>query len=294
MDYIDPIDLVVPAGCRGLGEPPYWKPGQTVVWTYRRFDFAHDRIEVRRPMRVIDDGPEGSVLWLPGGREVTETRFLGWEGRNAHDVPLDIRFRPPAEAPRRVTVPARWQGLGVLKIAPPRMPFSVWVLVKADDTVAPRAGADDSAEEGAEESGAEPSTACESVRTEWYINLESIHRRTAEAVYTSDHILDITFPVAEEPLHLSDGTLNPRGAVFKDVHEIAAAAQFGYWPKEWSDIVRTNGSLLLDRLELHRWALDPGWEAVARELARPKRTIRPGAREHRRVPAGCYIRPDSR
>lgn len=294
MEYTDPFALAVPSQARSLGQPPFWTPGQAVTWTYRRFDFDRDHIEVLRPMRVIEDGPDGAALWMPGGTEVTDTRIVGWEGFNAHDVPLDVRFRPPAEAPRRTMVPTRWQGHGVLKLAPPNVPFSVWVLVKPAEAADPTSGP---------------------VRIEWYINLESTHLRTAEAVFTSDLILDITFPVAEEPLHLPGGRLNARGAVFKDVHEIAAAAQYGYWPPEWSDIVRGNGSLVLDRLEDHRWAFDPRWAGVARDLAgfepgeKPRSgtgekprlgpttsadTISPGQREHRRIPAGCYVRPDHR
>ena len=355
MEFTDPFELTVPPGAGRLGEAPFWSPGTAVTWTYRRFDFDLDHVEVRRPMRVIEDGPDGAVLWMPGGTAVTDTRLVGWEGFNAHDVPLDVRFRPRAEAPGRYEVPAIWQGHGVLKIAPPHAPFSVWVLVKPAETV-DRLADTDRRTEGAGR-GEEP------VKVEWYINLETVHRRTAEAVFTSDLILDITFPIPEEPLHAIDGSLSSRGAVFKDVHEIAAAGEYGYWPREWTDIVRTNGALVLDRLEEFRWAFDPKWESLALELAgfgegpagfeaeraglgpespsellllgpasieaadraviAPDDRVDPddraygngaaasvradgdgaatsaneisaGQREHRRIPAGCYTRPDSR
>ncbi|MCM1011203.1 MULTISPECIES: DUF402 domain-containing protein [unclassified Brevibacterium] len=324
MEFSDPFEIPVPAAATRLGEPPFWTPGQAVTWTYRRFDYDLDHVEVRRPMRVIDDGPNGAVLWMPGGTEVVDTGLVGWEGMSAHDVPLDVRFRPRGKAPERIMVPARWQGHGVLKLAPPNAPFSVWVLVKPAPTVS---------------SAAEDSSA-ESVRVEWYVNLETTHRRTAEAVYTCDLILDITFPLADEPLHRPDGSLSARGAVFKDVHEIAAAGAYGYWPRQWSDTVRANGALILDRLEEFRWAFDPRWEDVALDLAgfgphEPEArlrlglatvddsatrtaagpdadrttasaretadrttasasTISPGQREHQRIPSGCYRRPDSR
>ncbi len=375
MEFTDPFELTVPPGAGRLGEAPFWPPGTAVTWTYRRFDFDIDHVEVRRPMRVIEDGPDGAVLWMPGGTAVTDTRLVGWEGFNAHDVPLDVRFRPRAEAPGRYEVPAIWQGHGVLKIAPPHAPFSVWVLVKpaeATDCPARRDGLSDAHRrtdpdrltDGADRDG-------EPVKVEWYINLETVHRRTAEAVYTSDLILDITFPLPEEPLHAAGGSLSSRGAVFKDVHEIAAAGSYGYWPRGWTDIVRTNGALVLDRLEEFRWAFDAKWETLALELAgfgagpargesRPvglgERPAEPtgideesaeeplllgpavidadnpvgedvraeadhradrngaatsvrahgngaatsaneisaGQREHRRIPAGCYTRPDSR
>lgn len=351
MEFTDPFELTVPPGAGRLGEAPFWSPGTAVTWTYRRFDFDIDHVEVRRPMRVIEDGPDGAVLWMPGGAAVTDTRLVGWEGFNAHDVPLDVRFRPRAEAPGRYEVPAVWQGHGVLKIAPPHAPFSVWVLIKpaeATDRFVDRdhpAGAGRTSAQGPLTDGA--GREGEPVKVEWYINLETVHRRTAEAVYTSDLILDITFPVPEEPLHAVDGSLSSRGAVFKDVHEITAAGEYGYWPREWTDIVRTNGALVLDRLEEFRWAFDAKWERLALELAgfgagpaeeplllgpavidaddwvgdddraeadhradrigaaalvRTDRNgaatsaneISAGQREHRRIPAGCYTRPDSR
>lgn len=376
MEFTDPFELTVPPGAGRLGEAPFWSPGTAVTWTYRRFDFDIDHVEVRRPMRVIEDGPDGAVLWMPGGTAVTDTRLVGWEGFNAHDVPLDVRFRPRAEAPDRYEVPAIWQGHGVLKIAPPHAPFSVWVLVKpteATDRSADRDGSTDAHRPTDTDRPTDGAGRGESpVRVEWYINLETVHRRTAEAVFTSDLILDITFPLSEEPLHAPDGSLNSRGAVFKDVHEITAAGEYGYWPREWSDIVRTNGALVLDRLENFRWAFDAKWERLALELAgvgegpaavgsRPVGTgerpgvgpagteegtteellllgpdvidaddragedvrvdadsradrngaaasvmadgngaatsaneISAGQREHRRIPAGCYTRPDSR
>ena len=102
------------------------------------------------------------------------------------------------------------------QIVPPAVPFSVWVLLK---DVA------DGAEHGAD--GTEPG----GVRTEWYINLEATHRaRMKDALYTSDHILDITFPVESANHCTAAAASNPNGAVFKDVDELAAAANYGASP----------------------------------------------------------------
>jgi hypothetical protein len=292
MSLRDPYPTIVPSQVRNVGQAPFWTPGETVTWTFRRFDFDRDRAEVARPMRVIADGPQGTALWLAGGTPTQETRIVGWEDTNPHDVPLAARFRPLAEAPTRINVEGTWRGRGVLKIVPPAVPFSVWVLLK---DVADGAG------HGAD--GTEPG----GVRTEWYINLEATHRRTKDALFTSDHILDITFPVASAPLH-SSGGLDPNGAVFKDVDELAAAANFGAWPAEWSDVIRSNGSHLLDHLGDFSWALDPAWEAVARDLADETTPLTGGdatsiarlgaasvreksfVQEHRAIPNGCYDR----
>ncbi|SDS59962.1 hypothetical protein SAMN04489751_2378 [Brevibacterium sandarakinum] len=252
MEFTDPYEIDVPPGTRHVGDGPFWATGETVTWSFRRFDFDRDHAEVRRPMRVIEDGSDGAVLWLAGGTETRDTRIVGWEESNPHEVPLTARFRPLAEAPRRINVPGSWHGLGVLKIVPPRVPFSVWVLLKP---------------------GAEGEGSAGSISTLWYVNLEATHRRTDDDLYTSDHILDITFPLEREPLHRSSGRgaggdvlLNPNGAVFKDVDELAAAANYGAWPRAWSDIIRRNGSELLDHLGEFSWAFDPKWETKAREL----------------------------
>lgn len=289
MKFTDPYEIDVPPGTRPVGEGPFWAPGDIVTWSFRRFDFDRDHAEVRRPMRVIEDSPAGAVLWMAGGTETTDTKIVGWEDSNPHDVPLTARFRPLAEAPRRINAPGSWRGLGVLKIVPPSVPFSVWVLLKP-------------AVEGA---------GAGSISTLWYVNLEATHRRTDDALYTSDHILDITFPVDTEPLHTTSGhtvderaQLNPNGAVFKDVDELAAAANYGAWPRIWSDIIRGNGSELLDHLGDFAWAFDPKWETKARELvseptadsmtpaklgaAEPVASNSSRKQEHHRVRAGCY------
>lgn len=267
MEFTDPYEIDVPPGTRHVGVGPFWTPGNIVTWTFRRFDFDRDHAEVLRPMRVIDDGPAGAVLWMVGGTRTTDTKIVGWEESNPHDVPLKVRFRPLAEAPRRINVPGSWRGLGVLKIVPAGVPFSVWVLLKS---------APDEAGE---------------ISALWYVNLEATHRRTDEAVYTSDHILDITFPVEREPLHGPGGRLNPNGAVFKDVDELAAAANYGAWPRDWSDIIRHNGSQLLDHLGEFAWAFDPKWETKARELvaaAGPRISESSRIQEHQPIKAGCY------
>lgn len=277
MSLRDPYPTIVPSQVRNVGQAPFWTPGETVTWTFRRFDFDRDRAEVARPMRVIADGPQGTALWLAGGTPTQETRIVGWEDTNPHDVPLAARFRPLAEAPTRINVEGTWRGRGVLKIVPPAVPFSVWVLLKdaGDGVDRPEIGG---------------------VRVEWYINLEATHQRSDDALFTSDHILDITFPISSMPLHAEDGRLDPTGAVFKDVDELAAAANFGAWPREWSEIIRDNGSHLLDHLGDFGWAFEPEWETVARDLVGKARlgaasvSEKSFDQEHRAIPNGCYDR----
>ncbi len=312
--FTDPYEIDVPPEARFIGEAPYWSRGDTVTWTCRRFDFDRDRAEVRRPMQVIEDGPAGAVLWLPGGTPTTDTRIVGWEDTNPHDVPLRARFGPADSAPRRVGIAGAWRGLGVLKIVPARVPFSVWVLLK------PGASAGGDQEFPGTDAG---DCADGSGIVEWYVNLEATHRRTNTAIFTSDHILDITFPRAStasgtpasaDP-HPSD-FLHPEAVVFKDVDELAAAARYGMWPAAWSDIIRRNGMSVLENLDHFAWAFDPRWERLAVELAgtggkagdrapSPKQPTtgdqaephergpgpeQPAAGESHRVRGGCYDR----
>ena len=226
-------------------------------------------------MRVIADGPDGAVLWLAGGTPTQETRIVGWEETNAHDVPLKARFRPLAAAPTRINVEGTWRGRGVLKIVPPQVPFSVWVLLKdaGDGVDRPEIGG---------------------VRVEWYINLEATHQRSDDALFTSDHILDITFPISSMPLHAEDGRLDPTGAVFKDVDELAAAANYGAWPQEWSEIIRGQWQPPARPPRRFRGPSNPN-ETVARDLrGRPDCAASVSEKsfdqEHRAIPNGCYDR----
>ena len=215
----DPFTIPTPSQVRPVGQAPFWTPGQTVTWTFRRFDFDRDRAEVARPMRVIADGPDGAVLWLAGGTPTQETRIVGWEETNAHDVPLKARFRPLAAAPTRINVEGTWRGRGVLKIVPPQVPFSVWVLLKDD------------ADGG--------------VRVEWYINLRP--RTNAPMMRCSPAAtFSTSLPISSMPLHAEDGRLDPAGAVFKDVDELAAAAGLGRGRVVGDH--QDNGSHLLDHL----------------------------------------------
>src|SRR5699024_6665826 len=96
------------------------------------------------------------------------------------------------------------------------------------------------------------------------------------ALFTSDHVLDSTFPVASIPLHAAGAARGARGAGFRDVDALAAAADFGTWPREGSQTIRAIGSHVLDHLGDFSWAFDPEWEAIARRLAGESEGV-PGA-----------------
>ncbi len=146
------VDAV--GGWRGDGTGPFLDPGEVMLWRYGR------RLE---PVRVVRDDERGLVAWLA---EATE--LVAWvpaDGRSTREVPLGERFDVG-----RTAVISRWQGSGVLRIAPAGRPWSVWLFWEDDGSFAGH-----------------------------YVNLELPHRRRGVETATRDLTLDLWL----EP----DGTL---------------------------------------------------------------------------------------
>ena len=110
----------VGAGWPDAGTGPFLAPGGVVQWCYGR---SVD------PMRVVRDDELGLVAWLA---EDTE-QLLWWpaDGRKMREVPLAERYAVP-----RAPVVRRWQGSGVLRIAPTGRPWSVWLFWEDDGSFA--------------------------------------------------------------------------------------------------------------------------------------------------------------
>ncbi len=239
----DPFPLDVPAGTWQVGNGPFWRPGDRVLWHFRRHDFPAHRTEVVQPARVVRDDERGSVLWIAGDTPTAESRIVGFEDINPHDVPFEKRFLPPGLEPARVQVPGVWRGRGVLRIVPAGMPFSVWVFTGADERFAA-----------------------------WYINLEQLHRRDAGHLYTADHVLDIVIRGDGAPNFKDEdelaGTVN--GGMWTEQtvetirgHAEAALQQFraGHWafgaewqnwrpPESWA---MTAAQVQIARQQLQPW-----------------------------------------
>ncbi|MEQ7006448.1 DUF402 domain-containing protein [Actinopolymorpha sp. B17G11] len=137
-----------------------------------------------RPMRVVRDDAVGLVAWLAPRTPVLKSVLAN--GNDIRSVPIGpARFTTPRASKRDV-----WHGTGILKIAPTGVPWSVWVFW--DD---------------------------EGGHREWYVNLEQIHVRDKENVYTRDHVLDLV--------------VHPdRRVVRKDEDEFAAAVEVGRFDAE--------------------------------------------------------------
>jgi hypothetical protein len=195
--YDDPL--------RPAGAPPFFAPGDIVSWHY---GLSTD------VLRVVRDDSRGLVAWLPSGSEMLASVPAG--GGSLRDVPLDQRFSGPRRMQRR-----RWQGPGILRVAPSGRPWSIWYFTDATS--------------GSFEG--------------YYVNLELVHRRPAAArrVHTRDLILDLWHEDGETWL--------------KDADELAAAVTAGRYTEEQGALVRDLADQARSELiDARSWPLDEGWE----------------------------------
>jgi hypothetical protein len=132
-----------------------WRPGEHVYWHYRRPRWQPGDAEYVDPVTVVRDDHRGLVAWLAPGTEVVKAVLP--DGRPPRSAPPDVAFSLP-----RVSARGRWQGPGILRIAPSGVPWSVWLFWD-----------DGWAFEG------------------WYLNLEARHRREGRDLFSSDHVLDV-------------------------------------------------------------------------------------------------------
>lgn len=162
---------------RPAGTGPFLAEGGVVQWRYgRRCD----------PMRVVRDDERGLVAWLAPGTELLSS--APGDGLALRDRPLAERFLG-----ERVPTLGTWQGGGILRIAPTGRPWSVWVFLEDDGSLAGH-----------------------------YVNLELTHRRTGDETNTRDLVLDLWLEASGE-LWLKDAD-ELEAAVDAGMLDAAAAA----------------------------------------------------------------------
>ncbi|QBJ92124.1 DUF402 domain-containing protein [Streptomyces seoulensis] len=132
----------------------YWTPGTPILWRYR--ENAGDAVHIARPVTVVRDDAELLAVWLAPGTECVKPVLA--DGTPVHLEPLESRYTKP-----RVVRRDRWFGTGVLKLARPGEPWSVWLFW-------------------------EPGWRFKN----WYVNLEQPLARWAGGVDSEDHFLDIS------------------------------------------------------------------------------------------------------
>ncbi|MFD4606542.1 MULTISPECIES: DUF402 domain-containing protein [unclassified Streptomyces] len=131
-----------------------WTPGSQILWRYRENGGA--RFHIVRPVTVVRDDPELLAVWMAPGTECVRPVLA--DGTPVHLEPLASRYTKPRTVRRD-----RWSGTGVLKLARPGEPWSVWLFW-------------------------EPGWRFKN----WYVNLEEPLVRWVGGVDSEDHFLDIS------------------------------------------------------------------------------------------------------
>lgn len=138
----------------GRGGVARWVPGTAVLWRYRANESA--RYHICRPVTVVQDTPDLLAVWLAPGTECVRPVLA--DGTPVHQEPLETRYTKPRTVHRD-----HWFGTGVLKLARPGEPWSVWLFW-------------------------EPGWRFRS----WYVNLEEPRTRWSHGIDSEDHFLDIS------------------------------------------------------------------------------------------------------
>ncbi|MET9665667.1 DUF402 domain-containing protein [Streptomyces sp. NPDC006475] len=135
-----------------------WTPGDHILWRYRGHapDLTGQGVHICRPVTVVQDTDEALAVWLAPGTECVKPVLAN--GTPVHEEPLATRYT----APRTVTR-GHWFGTGVLKLARPGEPWSVWLFW-------------------------EPGWQFKN----WYVNLEEPRTRWSGGIDSEDHFLDIS------------------------------------------------------------------------------------------------------
>ncbi|MFF3767792.1 DUF402 domain-containing protein [Streptomyces sp. NPDC001922] len=138
----------------GAGAAPgTWSPGEHILWRYR--GNATDRFHICRPMTVVEDSAELLAVWMAPSTVCVKPVLS--DGTPVHREPLATRYTKP-----RTLTRSPWFGTGVLKLARPGDPWSVWLFW-------------------------DPGWRFKN----YYVNLEEPRRRWARGVDSEDHFLDI-------------------------------------------------------------------------------------------------------
>ncbi|RFU83865.1 DUF402 domain-containing protein [Streptomyces triticagri] len=209
------------AGSSGGDGPGRWQPGSTVLWRYR--ENGGPRLHICRPVTVVSDTPEQLAVWLAPGTECIKPVLA--DGTPVHREPLATRYTKPRTVRRD-----RWFGTGVLKLARPGEPWSVWLFW-------------------------EPGWRFKS----WYVNLEEPLTRWSGGVDSVDHFLDISVrPDRSWRWHDEDEFAEAGRAGLMDAEQADAVRAAG---RAAVEVIRAWGPPFADGWQ--RWRPDPAWPVPA-------------------------------
>ena len=203
------------------GPEAHWAPGEQILWRYR--ENAGERFHIARPVTVVRDDSELLAVWLASGTQCVKPVLA--DGRSPHTEPLESRYTKP-----RTVQHDRWFGTGVLKLARPGDPWSVWLFW-------------------------DPGWQFKN----WYVNLEAPLARWAGGVDSEDHFLDIcVYPDRswgwrdedEFAQAQQDGLMDARLADRVREAGRSALEVIGAWGPPFSD-------------DWQHWRPDPSWAVPA-------------------------------
>ncbi|MGW7103795.1 cytidylyl-2-hydroxypropylphosphonate hydrolase [Streptomyces sp. NPDC054838] len=150
-------DGVAHGPAHGGAPDPRWAPGEQILWRYRdNAPGLSGPVHICRPVTVVQDTAELLAVWMAPGTECVKPVLA--DGTPVHEEPLATRYTAP-----RTTVRSRWFGAGVLKLARPGEPWSVWLFWEHGWRF-----------------------------KNWYVNLEEPRTRWSGGVDSVDHFLDIS------------------------------------------------------------------------------------------------------
>jgi hypothetical protein len=199
----------------------FWAPGDQVLWRYR--GNGTDQVHICRPVTVVRDDAELLAVWMAPQTPVVRPTMA--DGTPVHQEPLATRYAKP-----HVPSVERWWGTGVLKLARPGEPWSVWLFW--DEGWRFRS---------------------------WYVNLEEPLRRWRGGVDSEDHFLDISVhPDRSWHWRDEDEFAQAQADGLMTAEQAAGVRHAGY---RAVGLIRSWGSPFSDRWQ--DWRPDPAWPVPA-------------------------------
>ncbi|MGW4029899.1 cytidylyl-2-hydroxypropylphosphonate hydrolase [Streptomyces sp. NPDC004838] len=202
------------------GEP--WQPGDHILWRYRDHvpDPVGHGLQICRPVTVVQDTADLLAVWMAPGTECVKPVLV--DGTPVHEQPLATRYTAP-----RTVVRDRWFGSGVLKLARPGEPWSVWLFWNAGWQF-----------------------------RSWYVNLEEPRTRWAGGIDSEDHFLDISVHPDRSWQLLDEDEFDQAQRVgLMDARKAERVREAG---RAAVEVIRAWGSPFSDGWE--SWRPDPGWQ----------------------------------
>ncbi|MFE1559630.1 DUF402 domain-containing protein [Streptomyces sp. NPDC058734] len=204
----------------GAASERHWAPGEQILWRYREHaPGPAGPFHIARPVTVVRDTDELLAVWMAPGTECVKPVLA--DGSPVHREPLATRYTAP-----RTTARSRWFGGGVLKLARPGQPWSVWLFWDDDWTL-----------------------------RNWYVNLEEPRTRWAGGVDSVDHFLDIAvYPDRSWKWLDEDEFAQAQRIGLMDQDQARRVVDAG---RSAVEVVKAWGAPFCDRWQ--DWRPDPAW-----------------------------------